>query len=146
MNVRLEMPEPSRHLAATWTRSIGGAADGAQVEEAIVAILLRLDVALYPVIGKSGVAALYQRSLHLSVPAHAFLADACAGAGAGVDMPLLRATISRQGRDDAVAAAATLLDTFDNLLGSLIGPALAGQLLRPVWDASPGETRSHGQA
>jgi hypothetical protein len=45
----------------------------------------------------------------------------------------LTSLLARQTGADAAAAGALVLQTFHDLLASLVGPSLAERLLRPAW-------------
>jgi len=94
-------------------------ADAAQTADAIVATWQRIDAALAPVIGSKGVAALYERSRHLAGRIHPWLADAA------IDLAALDSVVARQRDTDAVLGCSVLVQTFERLLGDLIGPSLA---------------------
>ena len=74
------------------------ARDAEQVADAIVAIWLEIDQALHPIIGHRGVAALYNRSLHLTAAAYPWLAMGQHGVPAAVDPSALRAALVQQSR------------------------------------------------
>ena len=88
---------------------------------------------LTPLLGARGVAALYQRALHVTRARHAWLAEPLEVAQPVVDLLALQAAFARQDRDEAAAAATALLQSFDDLLASLIGRPLSQRLLDPVW-------------
>ncbi|MDQ3205691.1 MAG: hypothetical protein M3Q40_04145 [Pseudomonadota bacterium] len=111
----------------------GPGASALQVAEALVATWQEIDLALRPILGQRGVASLYRRTVHLVAPMHPWLGGLREGDGPDMDLAALKALISQQGNADAAAAGDVLLQTFQKLLASLIGPALTGQLLRPVW-------------
>jgi hypothetical protein len=98
-----------------------------------------IDSALKPIIGMRGVAALYVRSVHLSVPGYPWLEGTYANMEKTLNAEPLKAVLLQQDRDDALAAGEALLQAFDRLLCSLIGVSLAEQLLRPVWETSPAD-------
>jgi hypothetical protein len=93
-----------------------------------------IDVALSPIIGERGVAALYKRSLHLTCSAHSWLASVQEHSAQPGDFAALRTALAGHPRADAAAASAALLQTFLDLLTSLIGAALTEQLLASVGD------------
>ena len=100
--------------------------------------------ALIPIIGQRGMAALYDRALHLAAAGHPWLEQArSTDADSGPpDFARLARAASGQTAGDAVAAATTLFRTFDRLLVNLIGAPLTGRLLQPIWDVpSAGPTR-----
>ena len=113
----------------------GDTADASVVADTAMATWGQVHAALAPVIGARGVAALYRRTLFLSIDAYPWLASAAAAAGSEKpgDYTMLRASLAQ--RDGATAAAAQrdLLQALHDLLDRLIGPALTGRLLHTVW-------------
>lgn len=127
--------QDSRKVATTLERLAAQGADTTRIADAVVSTWQAVDAALAPVIGSKGVEALYERSLHLVRGQHPWLASARQGAGApGMDLGLLGATLARQENLTAAAAAGDQLQSLYELLRSLIGPSLTGQLLRSAWD------------
>ena len=113
------------------------AALGALIERTAASKLAQ-DIAavLTPVLGARGVAALYQRALHVTRGSHAWLAEPLEIAQPSIDLVALKAAFARQDRAEATAAATAVLLTFHDLLASLIGSALSERLLEPVWAQS----------
>lgn len=132
---------PSRDIAAALAHRLGKAADHAQITDAIVSFCQEVDTALRPVIGQQGVAALYKRSLFLNARTYPWLADIYEGVKTAIDFAALKALLSKQSGADAAASGGALLQTFYDLLATLIGLSLTEQLLRSVWPVS-----SNGQA
>lgn len=121
------------------------AADGGGME-AIAACTVELWTAaaqaLVPIIGQRGMAALYERSVHLAAAQHRWLDQALGVDGGPPDFSPLATAASEQSPDDAIAAITTLFATFDRLLVTLIGASLTKRLLQPIWDVpSAGATR-----
>jgi hypothetical protein len=108
-------------------------ANAEQLADAIVAIWREVDLALHPIIGHRGVAALYNRSLRLAATTHPWLANGHADALAAIDVTALRADLLQQTAAEAAAAGSALFRSFEQLLASLVGPALTAQLLQSVW-------------
>ncbi|MDB5856989.1 MAG: hypothetical protein JWQ76_678 [Ramlibacter sp.] len=109
-------------------------ASAGQVADMVDSAWRQIVAALAPVIGQRGVAALYKRSLHLATAPHPWLAAAQdVGSLAEMNLAALRAELVRRSGTEAAAAGAALLLSFHGLVGSLIGPALSGQLLGGVW-------------
>jgi hypothetical protein len=135
------MPLESRD-ARLWTAPLADRlaqdADAAQVANAVAAVWREIDAALYPIIGHGGVAALYNRSLNLTRTAFPWLGRADAGLLASVDPAALKDALAEQTVEEAAAGGSALLDTFRELLSSLIGPSLTDRLLRSVWAPSSG--------
>ena len=103
------------------------------VVEVIVRAWREIDAALSPVIGKQGVAALYRRCLHIVAPTHPWLATTQPGIADALDLAALRSALSSQSSANAAAGGAATLEEFHELLASMVGHSLTGQLLRPVW-------------
>ena len=93
------------------------------------------DVRLSPLIGRRGLAALYQRSVHISANTYPWLGMCYQGIQYEMDLESLRAVLAAQSPADA-AATTFLLQTIYDLLAGLIGPSLTARLLRPVWNSS----------
>jgi len=112
--------------------------DCAQTADLAIATWRKIDDALSPIIGHAGTAALFKRSLYLAgadQPALTAMAEVETAPG---DFALLRETLAQQSSAHAAAAVqAALLQTFLDLLTSLIGSALTERLLRSVWDNKP---------
>lgn len=96
-----------------------------------------IDAVLRPVIGQRGVAMLYKRSLYLISPVHPWLAGMHEGVQATVDLEELKSVFTQQSSPNAAAAGGAFLQTFYELLTSLVGPSLTERLLRPVWAHFP---------
>jgi hypothetical protein len=105
-----------------------------QTAHAMTATWRAIEATLTPIIGSKGVVALYQRSLHLVAKTHPWLAGAHDPAQAAIDLAALQSVVAQQSAADAALGSNALLQTFQQLLGSLIGAALTDRLLRTVWD------------
>jgi hypothetical protein len=128
--------QPSRPWPPPLAGRLAGDADARQLSEAIAAVWHEIDVALHPVIGHRGVAALYMRSLRQCMPAHPWLVGACRDSMGDMDLLVLKSAVAQQTAGEAAAAGPALFDAFRSLLASLVGTALTDRLLLPVW-ASP---------
>lgn len=128
----------SDRIAASLASRINGRADAAQIADEIVTMCQEINVALSPIIGRRGVDALYKRSLHLAAPTYPWLAMARDGAQEFMDPAKLKATLAAQSSANAAAGGGALLQTFQDLLASLVGPSLTERLLHPVWNNSSG--------
>ncbi len=127
-----------RRIAAPLARRVGQGADAGQIAEAVFAIWEEVDDALTPIIGPRGVAALYYRSLHLTGAAHPGVAGRHDIVQASVNPTALKSILSQRNPADAAAAGSAFLQTFHELLASLVGPSLTERLLRSVWENSSG--------
>lgn len=124
----------SRQVAVTLGRLATLGASPIRIAGAVVATWQAVDAALAPVIGVRGVAALYGRSLYLVRSAHPWLAALHQGPLTEMDLDLLAAALAQQHGASAAAGAGDQLQSLYQLLDSLIGPTLTGQLLGPAWD------------
>jgi hypothetical protein len=120
----LRMPNPP---ASTRT---------ARIAESHVLTWQAIGDALGPVIGRAGVAALYERARHLNRASHPWLARRDGDrATSSMDLVALKASLGRQDPVEAATGAEALLRSFREVLAGLIGIALSDLLLRSVWDA-----------
>lgn len=126
--------QDSRKVATTLERLAAQGANTTRIADAVVLTWQAIDAALAPVIGGKGVAALYGRSLHLVRERHGWLAAAHDGAASPMDLAVLGAALAQQESFTAASAAGDQLESLYELLRSLIGPSLTGQLLRTAWD------------
>lgn len=122
-----------RQIAASLADRAGAAATASQIADTTVAAWQVIDSALAPIIGPRGVAALYRRSLHLVRQSHPCLAAALEGLQPVLDLESLRLVLAQQDADEAAAIGGQVLQTFYELLTTLVGPSLTERLLRSVW-------------
>ncbi len=131
--------EEGRPWPALLAERAGPGADAARVANIVVGLWHEIDEALHPIIGRRGVAALYHRSLTLTVAAHPWLNQGHPGARvAAIDPTALKAALADQAAAEALAGGSALFQSFHALLASLVGAALTDRLLRPVWVHSSG--------
>jgi hypothetical protein len=132
----MDSPE-ARRIAAALVHRVGDDAGPERVGEEIVAVWTAIDAALSPIIGHRGVAALYTRSLQVTSTSHPWLSNTRADSLGSMNLESLKSNLSQQHSATAAAAAGgALLQTFRDLLATLVGPSLAERLLRTVWDTS----------
>jgi hypothetical protein len=131
--------QPTRWLAAILAKRSDTHPDAVQIADATIAVWNDVTTALKSIIGRQGVAALYDRSVALTARTHPWLVGARARDDHSIDLDGLQAVIARQSREDAAAGSSELLHKFYDVLVSLIGPALCEQLLASVREdfASP---------
>ena len=125
--------QESDGIAPFLTRKASDGASSRQVADAVTSAFQGIDQALTPIVGRRGVAALYKRSVHLAGRTHSWLAVPMEGVPTAMDVVSLTAALEGQSAADAAAAGALLLQTFHELLTTLVGPSLTERLLRPVW-------------
>lgn len=124
--------QPTRWIAAILAERSGAQADAVEIADATIAVWYDISTALKSIIGSQGVAALYDRSVSLTAKAHPWLVPWRSHDDHSVDLDALQSVIARQTTDDAAAGAGALLQTFYDVLVSLIGSALCEQLLSSV--------------
>jgi hypothetical protein len=134
---------PDERDTRRWAQPLTGRlpedADAVQIADTSVAVWQSIDRALNPVVGPKGLAALYHRSLTLTIPHHAWLGDARRGdALSAMDLAALQSTLAQQPAAEAAAASVDHFRAFRELLASLVGAALTERLLGTVWDHSSG--------
>ena len=121
------------NVAAFLEGAVSAGASSEEVAALVTTTLVRIDLALSPIVGQRGMAALYKRSLHISRPMHPWLPTAAEAAEAEMDLADLTAALATRTSADTAAAGAQLLKSFRALLTTLIGESLTERLLRPVW-------------
>jgi hypothetical protein len=123
-------------LTATLAHRLQSDANPEHIADAIVSILQAIDDVLCPVIGRGGVDALYARGLQLTCSVHPWLAGTNAPLQMVLDLAELRAILGQQSSATAAAGGIDLLQTFNELLITLIGSSLTERLLASVWTSS----------
>jgi hypothetical protein len=124
-------------VSAPLAHRVAPNANTAQIADAVVANWHEIDAVLVPIIGKRGLAALYQRSVHVTAQSHPWLSVSHEGTLAVADFTELIPLIRQQDSATAMAGAATLFTTFHQLLSSVVGSSLTERLLGSVWADSP---------
>lgn len=124
----------SGRISQSLTRRVEQGADAAQIADAIVSLWQQVNVALSPIMGQGSVAVLYLRSLHLISAAHPWLEATHEELHKPMDLVSLRGVLAQRTSAEAATAGGALVQTFYELLASLIGPALTEQLLHAVWE------------
>lgn len=103
------------------------------VAKTVMSTLRGIQQELAPIIGQRGLAALYKRSLHLAKAEFAWLPESHSSSLDELDLMPLTTVLAKRSAAEAAAAGARLLQDFDDLLVTLIGPSLTRRLLRSVW-------------
>ncbi|MCV2360578.1 hypothetical protein LNV08_16510 [Paucibacter sp. TC2R-5] len=130
----------SDHTLAFLAEHLDAGADAAQIARLFGRVCQEINLALVPIVGQRGVAALFARSLQLGAKSHPWMSDAGTPASnssgpvpVNFDTAAFCALTARQTRPEAAAAACLLLQTFYELLGKLVGRSLTDRLLRTPW-------------
>ena len=125
-------------LGSALSRQVASGANAAQIATAVTSTWQAIEAVLWPIVGKAGVAAMFQRSLLLAAQAYPWLPS---DATSTPDISAVHHLLAGQAADVAAAAGGAVLQAFHDLLATLVGPSLAGRLLGSVW-----ETLSSGTA
>jgi hypothetical protein len=120
------------HWLDGLARRVGLDTDAAHVADTIVSTVRDIETVLRPVIGPTGFDALYSRCVYLAGLDHPWLTDAREPLQTPVDLGALLPVLARQTSADAAAGGVALLQTFNDLLATLIGRALSLHLLGSV--------------
>lgn len=97
-----------------------------------MASLRAIEIALAPIIGQLGVAALYRRSIHLCEEHYPWMVDVSDGNQSPMDFDGLKAMLGQRSAADAAAGGRALQQHFRDLLTSLVGTSMAERLLQPA--------------
>lgn len=129
---------------ALIAQAIGGVS--AQADRPWVLPWEQLSGHLSPLIGESGFAALYRRTVRLVSVQFEWLVSSTASSTAGELLGALREQLSSVDPETAHAANAALLTTFTKLLSGLIGEALTVRLLNAAWNGAAGNPNAREQS
>lgn len=125
--------EEGRRIVASLAFRVSHIDDSDGIADVIIAMLLDTNASLVPIIGPKGVAALYRRSLHLSMSLHPRLTDICQPLADPLDLTQLKSLLIQQNKDDVIFFGEALLKALYELLVMLIGSSLSRRLLLDVW-------------
>jgi hypothetical protein len=118
---------------AFLAQHLDAGASSSQITKLIGRVCQEIELALVPIVGQRGLAALFARSLHLSVKTHPWLSGGESGLPLAFNSAALCAVIAQQARPEAMAGACFFLQTFCELLVKLVGRELTERLLRTPW-------------
>ena len=115
------------------------ASDGAEASRVAAAVLVSwraIDAALAPIVGRGGLSALYRRSVKLAQAEHPWLPEPPLGEGPD-PFTDLHVALSDRPPADSAAAHRSMLQSFCDVLDTLIGASLTNRILLPVQEAPP---------
>lgn len=136
----------NRQIGVTLAEQASEGADAPRIADHVVAVWRQVEEALTPIIGQRGVAALYGRSLYLTATDHPWLARLQEVDAPAVDIAALHAALVQREPADAAAGGGALLQTFHELLASLVGPSLTGRLLAAAWELPTSGSSAQGKS
>jgi hypothetical protein len=122
----------SSQLWRAWTDRVKPAADVIEIARVMDATWREVGMALEPIIGKRGAAALLQRCIHLNLDSLPWLADALEPVDRPAEAEPLSAVLGRRSRDEGTSAGGALLRTLHQQLANMIGVSLTDRLLHRI--------------
>lgn len=128
-------------IVSTLAQRVGQGADSTHIADAIAQIWSEAEIALIPIVGREGVAALLRRSVFLATSAYPWFSDTRKNDTRAINFEALKLIIENQTAEEAKAGGTALFMQFYGLLTNLIGPSLADRILESAWvDSSRGAT------
>ena len=121
-------------VQAAFVQAMAKAPQAAAVATAAVAVWRDVSGVLSPIIGNSGFAALFKRSVYLASSTCPALARATEQTPDAAPFSTLHDVLAQLSSADAARANGALLQTFQEVLDTLIGVPLTARLLQPIWD------------
>ena len=121
-------------VQAAFVQAMAKESQSAAVAAAAVAVWRDVSGVLSPIIGNSGFAALLKRSGYLTISACPGLAPATDQTPGAAQFSALHDLLTQLSSGDAARINGALLQTFQNVLDTLIGAPLTARLLQPIWD------------
>ena len=130
----LSMDSPKRRqLAISLAYRVGKESAPVQIAHWIALMCEEIATTLVPVLGQGCIAAVYQRSLHLTGSVHPLLSHLHERIRATMDVSKLKSVLGQQSSGHAAAGGCALLQVIRDLLASLIGAPMTERLLHSVW-------------
>jgi hypothetical protein len=124
-------------ISRLLTQKPGGAANSAALAEQVLWLWEQIAFHLTPLIGVSGFHTLYARALHLASPHCPGFSAVQPGTAVESLFQTLKDDLGALEHGDAEHCGNALLNTFTDLVESMIGEVLMAQILRSAWVAQP---------
>lgn len=124
-------------ISRLLTRKAGCAADPGALAEQVLWLWEQVAFHLTPLIGVSGFQTLYARALHLAAPDCPGFSPIQPNKSVDALFQTLREDLGALEPDLAESCGNALLNTFTDLVESMIGEALMAQILRSAWVGPP---------
>lgn len=128
----MEDQTPQR-IAAILADRIRNDVGAEGVARCVVSLCMDISAALTPIVGPRGVAVLYKRSLFLTSRAHPALSGMHEDVQSTMNLSPLAAALACLSEAEANAVGAALLESFYELLGTLVGISLTERLFSALW-------------
>ncbi len=120
-------------ISRLLTQKPGGAPNSAALAEQVLWLWERIAFHLTPLIGVSGFHTLYARALHLASPHCPGFSSVQPGLSVEALFQTLKEDLGALAHGDAEHCGNALLNTFTDLVESMIGEVLMEQILRSAW-------------
>lgn len=130
------MQDSNPWLSQALPARVGDSVDSARVADELASILREIETALTPVLGGHSVLLLIRRGLYLTPSLRPLLARTPAGPPMDADAhfdALREMLVNQKTSADALTVGTALLQTFYDLIVTLVGLPLTERLLRSVW-------------
>lgn len=124
----------SQRILETLEYRANGHPGAGSTAACVTALCEEICIALTPIVGPRGVAALYKRSLFLAGHEHPVLQGLLREVQQDTDLSALTTALMPLSESEAARVGTALLSSFYELLSSLIGPSLTERVLRSLWD------------
>lgn len=128
-------------ISRLLTEKPGGPANPGALAEQVLWLWEQIAFHLTPLIGVSGFQTLYARAMHLAAPACPGFSAIQPGRSIDALFQALKEDLNALDHDVAETCGNALLNTFTDLVESMIGEALMAQILRSAWVG-----QSHGNS
>lgn len=128
------MPTAAHRIQSSLVKTAAANSDAVAIASKVVAIWRDIDTALSPIIGHRGVAALLNRSIHLTRDTYSWLSSVQEDLAETIDFAAVQLKLSQQTVENIVAVNGALLEKFVGLLTNLIGVSLTERLIQPIVD------------
>jgi hypothetical protein len=120
----------------------GGGAESRAIAARALWSWEQMNLHLQPLIGEAGFLALYARTVHLTAPRVPRLTPVQQTASIGAVFAQLKVDLEALSATEAAQASNMLLNTFTDLLSTMIGESLTSRILRSAWTASQGDANA----
>jgi hypothetical protein len=131
--------ERQQMIVAVLAPRSEGFADSAAIAGRALWSWEQVALQLTPLIGETGFQSLYARAVHLTIPHCAGLVPVMQFQSVDALLQKLKKNIETLPPADAAHVSNLLLDTFTELLATLIGESLTSRILRSAWTAGSGD-------
>lgn len=120
-------------ISRLLTGKPGGQADATALSEQVLWLWERIAFHLTPLIGVTGFQTLYARAVHLASPQCPGMTACAPGLPVDILFRTLKQDLCALGHRAAERCGNVLLNTFTDLVESMIGEVLMEQILRSAW-------------